>query len=130
MNPIYKSQWLKALKSSKYKLAKQKRFQVRYLRNENNEYSCLGILADIIAPEKWEVLRKSTSSRNKFYYPHCNQACVLAPEIWKEAGFTNEFGEFFIGEKNIYHKPWISIAHLDSTGTSKKRICEFIKKYL
>lgn len=48
MKPVIKAKWVAALRSGKYKQG------TCQLRNNNDEYCCLGVLCDIISPEKWE----------------------------------------------------------------------------
>jgi hypothetical protein len=47
MTPEQKQKWIEALRSGKYK-------QGRGKLCEKGEYCCLGVLLDVLAPEKWE----------------------------------------------------------------------------
>lgn len=46
MNPEIKTKWLEALRSRKYTQGTD------YLRG-NGKYCCLGVLCDVVQPEKW-----------------------------------------------------------------------------
>lgn len=55
MNKIYKKEWIRALKSGKYKQGRQ-RLKIIH-KDKSNSYCCLGILCNIIAKKglgKWE----------------------------------------------------------------------------
>ena len=47
LNPELKLRWITALRSGKYVQG------TGYLRDINNNYCCLGVLADILDPEGW-----------------------------------------------------------------------------
>ena len=48
MDKEWKSKWLEALRSGKYKQGRG------CLRSENNKFCCLGVLCDLVAPQDWE----------------------------------------------------------------------------
>lgn len=48
MNQEIKEKWLKALRSGKYKQGKY------YLRNNKNEFCCLGVLCNLVDPKEWD----------------------------------------------------------------------------
>jgi hypothetical protein len=51
MNADYKSQWIAALRSGKYKQGKH------HLRPSSNTFCSLGVLCDLVDPSKWEKRR-------------------------------------------------------------------------
>jgi len=48
MNPEIKTKWLDALRSGKYKQGRGR------LRDLDDKYCCLGVLCDIISPDRWK----------------------------------------------------------------------------
>ena len=55
MNTEIKTKWLEALRSGKYQQGRG------ILRSVNNEYCCLGVLCDLVAPDKWTKPEKGTA---------------------------------------------------------------------
>jgi hypothetical protein len=55
MDPVIKQKWCDALRSGKYKQGRGA------LRNCNDHFCCLGVCADLIAPDQWE-------GRTGFYF--------------------------------------------------------------
>ncbi len=49
MNADIKVKWVEALRSGKYRQG------IGELRSRDDKYCCLGVLCDIVAPERWEV---------------------------------------------------------------------------
>ena len=48
MDPELKSRWVAALRSGKYAQGRHS------LRSADDKFCCLGVLADVLAPEDWE----------------------------------------------------------------------------
>lgn len=49
MNKDSKVKWVEALRSGRYEQARNQ------LRTPNDKFCCLGVLADVVAPEGWEA---------------------------------------------------------------------------
>lgn len=47
MNKEIKEKWLEALRSGEYKQGRE------HLRDESNQFCCLGVLCDIVDPKGW-----------------------------------------------------------------------------
>jgi hypothetical protein len=56
MNPEIKDKWLAALESGQYQQGKG------VLRNASNEYCCLGVLCDLLAPNCWSSETREVST--------------------------------------------------------------------
>lgn len=121
MKKAIKEKWVKALKSGKYKKAKNA------LRT-NKGYCCLGVLCDLYAKEKkqkWEARYKSLG------YNFQGISGVLPDKVMKWAGLksSNPFIDFDmkdgLGAMNT------NLGEInDRTKTSFKKIAELIDKNL
>lgn len=56
LDPEVKAKWVEALRSCDYRQGR------RVLRNEDNEYCCLGVLSDIVDPTAWQQDRNNSTS--------------------------------------------------------------------
>lgn len=74
VNKTLQRDWIHALESGKYKQGQN------CLRDQNNKFCCLGVLCDIVAPERW--------SMSKIYKDYIHDAGGFGPsaEIRKLAG--------------------------------------------
>lgn len=50
MDAEWKARWVEALRSGRYKQGRDQ------LRTEHDEFCCLGVLCDIVAPDEWREL--------------------------------------------------------------------------
>jgi hypothetical protein len=72
-----KIKWIDALRSGKYKQGRH------CLRNDNNEYCCLGVLCDIIDPTRWHL------APSKEHYKWDSEGAVLPKEISRRYGLSD-----------------------------------------
>jgi hypothetical protein len=124
MNKEIKEQWVSALRSGKYKQGNGA------LRNIKDEFCCLGVLCDIVAPEKWELNNKTLlyGIDNKSKYL---ETAVLFSEIRELTGVeltcVGEYGEFegSVSYNNIDHDNLVS---LNDEGMSFEEIANVIEE--
>ena len=109
MNPEIKTKWLEALRSGKYKQG------VRVLRSIHDDYCCLGVLCDLIAPEKWvkpdygnSMFFRSNYGDKKSHFP--------PDEVRNAAGLSLENGD--------------TLAAKNDDGQSFEQIAKFIEENL
>jgi hypothetical protein len=96
MNPEIKTKWLEALRSGKYKQGNR---VLRKTTDDQDEYCCLGVLCDLISPEKWHkpeigtwVAFLSTNGDKKRHFP--------PDEIMRVAGLSTENGDTLAGKND------------------------------
>jgi hypothetical protein len=76
LNPELKARWVAALRSSEYK-------QGRYLlRNDENEFCCLGVLCDTYDSSRWVL-----ENMYRHEYAYMSNDCVVPHEIKKAINF-------------------------------------------
>lgn len=109
MNSEIKTKWLEALRSGKYTQGR------RVLRSIQDEYCCLGVLCDLIAPEKWvksdygtEMFFLSDTGDKKRHFP--------SNSILKTAGLSLENGD--------------TLASKNDCGESFEEIAKYIEENL
>lgn len=67
MDPYWKDKWIAALRSGKYE-------QVRgTLRTEGNHMCCLGVLCDVVEPERWLLIDDHDGTGERYSHGHCTQ---------------------------------------------------------
>lgn len=77
MDAAIKSKWIKALLSGKYKQAKGR------LRNRRGGHCCLGVLCDIVQPDKW--VRFQVTDRT-YVWEHDNSSGLPTSEVLAAVG--------------------------------------------
>jgi len=109
VNPEIKTKWLEALRSGKYQQG------VRVLRSIHDDYCCLGVLCNLIAPEKWGnpdygtgMFFMSDNGDKKRYFP--------PDEVRNAAGLSLENGDTLAGKND--------------EGQSFEQIAKFIEENL
>ena len=112
MNKTIKKKWLKALRSGRYKQGKQ------YLRNSDNTYCCLGVLAKVMG-RRW---RKDSSGIDyalvdKSCTLNLDGVCLLPPAVM-EAARINPKIQNYLSTKN------------DSGDWPFNRIADWIERHL
>jgi hypothetical protein len=71
-----KRKWMEALRSGKYKQG------TGCLRTINNKFCCLGVLADVIDPERWE--KSGANGYTAYYWRPGGYSAYLPSETWEE----------------------------------------------
>jgi len=96
MNPEIKKQWVEALRSGRYTQG------WRRLRNQNDQYCCLGVLCDIVAPDAWVARSNGYESDFRF--------AVLPPRVFEIAKLTVSNEEMLIRMNDMLGKSFAEIA--------------------
>lgn len=105
--------WVAALRSGNYKQG------INRLRNENNEFCCLGVLCDISEKGKWASL-----NHFPFYTDGNDWSSFSLPEgirIWAEISVKNPSVKVGLDE--------YTLSHLNDGGISFEEIANYIEKY-
>ncbi len=108
MDKVWKSKWLEALRSEKYKQGKS------VLRDTNNNFCCLGVLCDLVDPSGW-------GQRHGDAIPYKNDHFSLPREIAVKVGIRDGYGSWKSGEK--------CLATENDNGKSFSEIANIIEKY-
>lgn len=103
MNKEWKTKWIEALRSGKYKQG------VGLLRNSYDQYCCLGVLCDLIDSEKWRKLPNS-------YYEYLS--------------FTKTFPLKLLEELNILKYKHDNLIDMNDSGDDFNKIADYIEEYL
>lgn len=88
MNQEIKAKWLEALRSGRYKQG------VGCLRSDKDEYCCLGVLCDVVAPEQWNYEDKLLC------YTHANAAFFPGDNIKQKIKLPLMIQEFLSGKND------------------------------
>jgi hypothetical protein len=129
-------QWVKALRSGKYKQGKGTLKQ--YDSKGNAQHCCLGVLCELYNQEMKKSKKKTLPEKiyNKDFPNGCtkfgNKLDDLPVEVRKWAGMKNSMGEFYTGITwfGDYEVEKIreSLADLNDTGRKFKTIAGIIEK--
>lgn len=111
MNKELKTKWLEALRSGKYKQGKTA------LRTVRDEFCCLGVLCDIVAPDKWSKPTKNTN-----YYIHMNTGGI--PSFSLYPGYEQELAP---GEAS---QPLGILIKMNDSGKTFAEIANWIEENL
>lgn len=79
MNPKIKHDWLKALRSGKYK---QGRHALRNYNEEGSDYCCLGVLCDVLDPSGWipeKNTHKFAKKNERVFYKKAIEIGLTSP---------------------------------------------------
>lgn len=94
MNPLAKK-WVEALLSGKYKQG------THCLRNADNEFCCLGVALDVIAPDEWssetvdyDPYMDGENVLQAYRHEPSHKVALLPPDIWDKLteGAPNAIG--------------------------------------
>lgn len=108
MNPEIKAKWLEKLKSNEYKKGKWR------LRNAANQYCCLGVLIDVMDPDKWVATPGCNWAYSK--EDHSNEGYELPLELCLKASLpVNNMGE---------------LAHLNDNNETFAEVVKYIEDKL
>lgn len=114
MDKKIKKLWLKALRSGKYKQA------MHTLKNNNNEYCCLGVLCDIYA----KINKKKGFDKHNYFL---DENAILPMKVIKWAGLSTEGYKYDCQNVRIGDN---SLSNLNDKGKSFKYIANVIDKKL
>lgn len=103
MKQPFKQEWIEALRSGKYKQG------VKYLRY-NEEFCCLGVLCDLVAPTAWQK-----HDCWDFYYNDGIEG-YLPPSVIDKVGL-------FSNQEN-------KLAVMNDNGKTFEEIADYIEKYV
>lgn len=109
MNQDVKAKWVAALRGGKYQQGQG------YLRTKKDKFCCLGVLCDVIHPEKWEDFKIKTGEPVLY----CQNGLVgtLGEEVSKEVDLTQS-------------KQDVLMTMNDSHNASFDEIADFIEEKL
>lgn len=71
MHPELKAKWIEALRSGRYKQGRGG------LRDGDNCYCCLGVLADLVDPHGWSTHAEHQFSHDRDFYSHRGEPEML-----------------------------------------------------
>lgn len=111
MNPEVKKKWIDALRSGNYEQGRGTLIEEN--TDKTRQYCCLGVLADIIAPEK--IASKLRPGHS--YLTVDGAHAVLTPEVCQRAGLSYEIQD----ELTMFN---------DTKRRSFKWIAAYIERYL
>ncbi len=111
MKKAIADQWVKALRSKKYKQGEGA------LRNEDNEFCCLGVLCNLHAQAKPKFAAKQTDPE---YYDKCSS--FPSPPVQNWAGLKSYNGKFWGASGRT------SLADLNDEGETFFKIANIIEK--
>lgn len=104
MKKAIAKQWVEALRSGRYEQGRHG------LRSAANNYCCLGVLCDIVAPDAWSA----DKIEHLDYYTHDNYSTgVLSPTFRLYTGISLERSQILAGMN-------------DSDGASFEEIADYI----
>lgn len=103
MNPEIKAQWLEALRSGKYKQGRG------MLRTPENSFCCLGVLCDVVDPNKWKEIYLG-----EWVYGDRNEVAFLPNEIKRLAGIDDT----------------VTLINMNDGKASFKKIADYIENNL
>lgn len=113
LHPQLKKRWVEALRSGKYKQGRQ------YLRDQSDQYCCLGVLCDITEKGKWYEAVSVTDRRKPVYrYVPLGRTegtiAYLPRDIQDKAGLTTSTET--------------TLAKMNDKGWSFKKIADWIER--
>ena len=125
MNPEIKQKWLDALRSGEYE---QTSGALKKVDDEGNySYCCLGVLCDLVAPDKW-VSRENNDETIEFGFTFDSEYFeygVLPRFIYEEVGLSNN--NPVIQDAKFVRK---NIATLNDAGLTFTELADLIEKEL
>ena len=118
MNKEIKEEWIKRLRSGKYK-------QVSGVLHSDNGYCCLGVLCEIAVEQ--EIIPQPTKPNDAGVYTYVRSKEGLPEKVRKWAGIS-KMGDFlFRNEKEDFDYK-VSLAELNDEGESFSSIANIIEK--
>lgn len=108
MNTEIKEKWLESLRSGKYE---QGTGALRKNGEACDQFCCLGVLCDIIAPEKWKLANKS-----EIFIHDCDRVGTLSSRLKEKVGLNADIEEQLID--------------LNDNGKSFSEIADFIQEHV
>jgi hypothetical protein len=114
MNKEIKAKWLEALRSGRYKQG------IGFLRTEENEFCCLGLLCEVIGlePEKEE---------GEVFYRYDGCFGSLSLDVQKKCGVKGHSARLSMGVRFGSRSVW-TLADLNDEGMSFAQIADVIEK--
>ncbi len=107
MDAELKTKWVTALRSGEYKQGKAR------LRTQGDEFCCLGVLCEILAPSRWTLMDEGSPHR---YWQHGIGESFPDDVANEEAGLDVKEGEY--------------LANMNDTGSSFAEIADYIDQNL
>lgn len=112
-----RKKWVEALRSGEYKQGR------RYLRNSGNEFCCLGVLCDLIDPERWSskpTYGPSNSERVYGYFDegYENPNTAILPESLED----------LVGINGVHYAP--DLMAMNDYGKNFREIADWIEEKL
>jgi hypothetical protein len=96
MNAEIKAKWLEALRSGRYPQGR------KALRDEHDQYCCLGVLCDVVDPNAWEQRRGFWAHHGKDGYP--------TPSLVTQVGLTHHAASYLVSMNDAFLKTFKEIA--------------------
>lgn len=123
LKPAIKKLWIEALRSGEYKQTQGE------LRNQDNEFCCLGVLCNLHAQAHPKIAKQQTS-----LYKYLNHTGDLPDLVIKwafESKKAKPEGVFREYDDSAFHGGFITLMALnDDLGYSFKQIANVIDRYL
>lgn len=111
MDTTIKAKWLEALRSGRYAQARE------VLRDENDCFCCLGVLADLIDSTQWSQSLADSEEAGKHCYPYgVSMETMISGEIRNSVGLSE--------------KTAIDLAGKNDDGESFSQIADYIEANL
>lgn len=118
MNPEVKAKWLTALRSGVYRQSQGS------LRNERNEYCCLGVLCELASQA--DVIPLPILISDRTHYAYNGSEAYLPDAVMGWAGLDKSPEVPAINSNN---EP-LELAYLNDSGYSFERIADLIEEHL
>ena len=96
MNKEIKPKWLDALRSGKYKQS------IHKLRNPSNGFCCIGVLCDVVAPDRWHKVDDN--------YLHDGCKAYASTVVYNATDLTNEVVEKLVHMNDRERRTFAEIA--------------------
>lgn len=123
LKPEIKNMWVEALRSGKYRQGNGA------LRNEHNEFCCLGVLCDLVAPDKWTESDIKGINNEKLYASYDDEG-LLPRRIVEQIAVSGSIQRNFT--VNLCGGPdkGVVLSELNDNGYTFNQLADIIEKHL